>query len=82
MDAIDRNHQETRMHHFRTTTTFFTDHSPATTSWPTSHQDWNWLVDATLLFYRDLSHVKSKIEKSMSQVYHLLSSIQLLAYMQ
>ena len=52
----------------RTTTTFFIDHSLLllfnnyASSWPTSHQDWNWHVDVTLLFYRELSHVKSKLE--------------------
>ena len=70
----------------RTTTTFFINHSPLlllfnnyASSWPRSHQDWNWHVDVTLLFYRGLSHAKSKLKQSKSRVYHLLS-IQLLRY--
>ena len=69
------------MHHFRATTTFFTEHSPAllfdndVMGEITSGLE---RARGTLLFYRELSHVKSKPEKSRRHVYHVISSIQTL----
>ena len=63
------------MDNFRTTSTFCTDHSPLLlfddvmaeiTSGPERAR-------GTLLFYRELSNVTSKLEKSISHVHHVPS---------
>ena len=83
MTTIGRNHQEQRTDHLKfvqwrpSSQTIHHYCCSTTTSWTRSHQDWNGHADVTLLFLRELSHVKSKPEKSMSHVHHLLSSIQL-----
>ena len=78
MTTIGRNHQEQRMHHFHTTTTFFTDHSSLLLFDNVMAEITSGLerVRGTLLFYREISsHVKSKLEKSISHVYHVLPII-------
>ena len=74
MTTIGRNYQEQRMHHFHTTTTFFTAHSPLLLFDNVMAETASGLERArgTLLFYKELSHVKSKPEKSTSHVYHVL----------
>ena len=71
------------MHHVRTTTTFFTDH------WPLLLFDNDFMSEitpglertrGTLLHSRELSHAKSRLGKSTSHVYHVLSSIRLLLH--
>ena len=83
MTTVGRNQQEQRIYHFHTTTTFFTDHSLLLLF----HNDVMAKITSgrerargTLLFYREISHVKSKLENSIIHVYPVLSSFQFLQW--
>ena len=77
---ICRSHQQQQHASLRTTTTFFIDHSLLLNAvnqlrvMAEVSSGWKWHVDVTLVFYRELSHVKSKPHQSRSRVYHLLST--------